>query len=45
MSLAIGSEATHDDGGTTEVTSEVAATMHEPTNPRIKGEGTRMVAP
>lgn len=43
-SLVIGSDATQDDSGTTDVTSEAAATTHAPTAPRTKGEGRRMVA-
>jgi hypothetical protein len=40
-SLTIGNEATHEDSGTTDVTSEAAATMHEPTTPRTNGDGKR----
>jgi hypothetical protein len=43
-SLVIGSEATQEDSGTTDVTSEAAATTHAPAAPRTKGEGRRMVA-
>jgi hypothetical protein len=41
-SLAIGSEATHEDSGTTDVTSEAAATTQAPTAPRTIGEGIRI---
>jgi hypothetical protein len=40
-SLAIGSDATHDESGTTEVTSEAAATTKDPTAPRTNADGTR----
>ena len=41
-SLAIGSDATHEDSGTTDVTSEAAATTQAPTAPRTIGEGIRI---
>ncbi len=41
-SLAIGSDATHDDSGTTDVTKDAAATMHEPASPRTNADGTCM---
>jgi hypothetical protein len=41
-SLAIGSDATHEDSGTTDVTRDAAATTQDPTTPRTNADGTRM---
>lgn len=41
-SLAIGSDATQEDSGTTDVTKDAAATTHDPTTPRTNADGTRM---
>lgn len=43
-SLAIGSDATQEDSGTTDVTKEAAATMHDPTSPRTNADGTRILS-
>jgi hypothetical protein len=40
--LAIGSDATQEDSGTTDVTRDAAATTHDPTTPRTNADGTRM---
>jgi hypothetical protein len=37
-SLVIGKDATHDEGGTTDVTRLADATVTEPTIPRTSGE-------
>jgi hypothetical protein len=40
-----GSDATHEDAGTTDVTVAETATTQTPTTPRTTGEGTRMAGP